>query len=272
MQPTPSPRKRATSKKSSSRKRRPSTRKPDLPAGSDDSTPSPPTEPSALGLVGDPFRPPGKDAPPAARRRDLDAPAFEEPPPVPLEWNPEKAETVLRGLGLLFHQLDPLGSSPHGDDLWKMTEDDLRAIAPPASRIANRYSTARAVAGYSDEAGVLLGSAPYVKRNLAQRGRVKAIDAAERARQDDQHRSRYQPGPSEPEGRQESQPEQPARRPPERQPESPPEPRRVSQPDPDPVVVDLGAEEEQNPHPGDDWFDHWGEGPPAPLPFDVERG
>jgi hypothetical protein len=167
--PAGSPRRRQPSKKSSQPKNQPEPTTPG-PASSSDSSASP------LGLAGDPFVRP-KDAPPAASAADLDKPAYEPPKPPPPEWDPERMEVVLKGLGYVLHAVDPVAGGPLSQDLWKLTEEDAKAIAGPATRIANRYATVRGAAGFSDEIGVAATLTPYVKKNLAERGRVKAATA-----------------------------------------------------------------------------------------------
>jgi ABC-type Fe3+ transport system substrate-binding protein len=65
-----------------------------------------------------------------------------------------------------FFRLDP------EDDTWKHTEDDLKAIAPPLTRILNRYDATRAAAAAGDE--IALGTAlfNYGARNVTKRRRL----------------------------------------------------------------------------------------------------
>lgn len=58
------------------------------------------------------------------------------------------------------------------DDTWKHTEEDLRAIASPLTRILNRYDATRAAAAAGDE--IALGTAlfNYGARNYTQRRRL----------------------------------------------------------------------------------------------------
>jgi hypothetical protein len=121
------------------------------------------------------FEPPADDA--AAADLDALAPGEEYEPaaPEPVEWTPERAGAVFRGGAFLLHQADPLGHEPDGGDLWRATEADVDAIAPPLSRILNRYAPARRLAGVSDEAELAFGFLGYAKRNLAERGRLARL-------------------------------------------------------------------------------------------------
>lgn len=177
---------------------------------------------SSFGLVGGAFRRPETPPPTAATVRDLEQPEYVPPEPEPFEWDEDKTATVLKGIGGLLHAIDPVGESPYAPDLWRMTEDDLDEMAAPLSRIANRYETMRGLAGFSDEVGVGLGLAPYVKRNLALRGRVKARHTREA--REGEHGSRYEPArpepPAAPEAPPANEPEHlPAAEPPEPGPE-----------------------------------------------------
>lgn len=113
-------------------------------------------------------------------------------------------EVVVKGLGHVVHALDPVSGSPFGADLWKLTEEDAKAIAEPATRIANRYATLRGAAGFSDEIGVGAALFPYVKRNLSERGRIKA--AHEQLGRADRHAPAYQPETASQPGSREAEP------------------------------------------------------------------
>jgi hypothetical protein len=213
------------------------------PAGSSDSSASP------LGLAGDAFVRP-KDAPAAKSAAELDQPDYEPPKAPPPAWDDERMETVLRGFGYVLHAVDPVASSPLAPDLWKLTEEDAKAIAAPMTRIANRYATLRGAAGFSDEIGVATTLAPYVKRNLAERGRVKAAHDVEERKSP--HAVAYQP-------EQARQPETPAE-PPTGQPGGQPGGQPERQPEPGlapPAGARAGASEPENPKLGvADAFEH----------------
>ena len=103
----------------------------------------------------------------------------------------------MKPTGYLLHALDPVACSEHGGDLWKLTEEDLEAIGEPLARIMNRYDVTRGLAEHSDPLAVGLGIAPYVKRNLAARGR--AIEQIRRRQELEQPaRTTYRPEPDEP--------------------------------------------------------------------------
>jgi len=96
----------------------------------------------------------------------------ELPPAEPLDWTAERAGYVLRGAGLALHTADPLSREPAGAELWRMTEADLEAMAPPLAAIANRYAPARRLAGFSEEGALAFGMLAYARRHLQTRGRV----------------------------------------------------------------------------------------------------
>jgi len=257
------PRKRSSSKKrSTSRKTAASpSAPPESPAG-DGSTSSSGSSASPLGLTGKSFkRPEQGGAPRAATARDLNKPEYEPPASPPVEWTPQRAEVVVKGFGYVVHALDPVASSPLAPDLWKLTEEDAKAIAEPLSRIANRYATLRGAAGFSDEIGVGAALAPYVKRNLAERGRVKAAHA--RLDRQDAHAPAYE----------RSEPETPAPEPPS-PPVSQPVSQPVSEPEPGPADPAGPDEQEQAPKLGvADAFLHALPVEPAHLPpHETERG
>lgn len=117
---------------------------------------------------------PGESTPPPASAAALDQDEYAPAPPQLVEWTPERAAGIVRGIGFLLHRADSLGSKPGGDDLWRATEQDAADAAPPLARILNRYEPARRLAGISDEAELGFVLAGYVKRNLALRGRLAA--------------------------------------------------------------------------------------------------
>jgi hypothetical protein len=127
-----------------------------------------------LGADPGPAFDPGQEAPAPVDAAALDQDEYAPPPPQLVEWTPERAESVVRGIGFLLHRADALGSKPGGDELWRATEQDAADAAPPLARILNRYEPARRLAGISDEAELGFVLAGYVKRNLAMRGRLSA--------------------------------------------------------------------------------------------------
>jgi hypothetical protein len=81
----------------------------------------------------------------------------------------------VRGAGFILHTADGLAKEPEGAELWRATQADIDAIAPPLARILNRYAPARSLAGLSDEAELLIGVGAYMRTQLAERGRVATI-------------------------------------------------------------------------------------------------
>lgn len=138
--------------------------------GSSEPTPSSSATSDAnpLGLEPDAWQPPEGPLPADTETGDV----FEPEPPQALEWTPERAGALVRAGGFLLHTADGLTREPEGSDLWRATEADVDAIAPPLSRILNRYAPARRLAGVSDEAELALGLMAYARKNLADRGRV----------------------------------------------------------------------------------------------------
>jgi hypothetical protein len=158
-------------------------------------TPSPPSpapsEPG-LGLVGHTFTPTREPAP-AVTAADLDDDLYEPEPPAPFQWDAEKAESVVRIVGLVAHTVDPLSNSEFADDLWKADDEDCREIAPPLARIMNRHASLRQLAGFSDEAELTAAMWSYTRKNTAQRGRIKMFEKRAADAGNDAHRSLYEP-------------------------------------------------------------------------------
>jgi hypothetical protein len=161
---------------SESRKRKPTPRKqtttpaPASPASSGDTRDSSDTstEPNVLGLEPDTFDPPENPVPADA---DL-TPDYEPEPAELLEWTPERAGAIVRAGGFVLHTADGMSREPEGGELWRATEADVDAIAPPLSRILNRYAPARRLAGVTDEFELAVGVMAYARENLAERGRI----------------------------------------------------------------------------------------------------
>jgi hypothetical protein len=110
----------------------------------------------AGGLVGDPgpaFD--GKaagDAPPLAA-----APAE---PLIALEWDEGTVRSILTAQGAVVHGLVGVA-----DDDWIYLQHELEAIAPPLTRVLNRYDALRAAAGTGDELALMIGLGGYVSRS-----------------------------------------------------------------------------------------------------------
>jgi hypothetical protein len=99
--------------------------------------------------------------------------ALPEPPP---EWEREQVEAILTAKGAVLHTVLAVDKS---SDEWRYTDTDLRAIAPPLTRILNRYDATRAAAGTGDEIAVMIGLTGYVGRSWRER-REALADLAER--------------------------------------------------------------------------------------------
>jgi hypothetical protein len=72
-------------------------------------------------------------------------PAGEVLPPQYPGWQQESVETFLKGTGYGIHMM--IGQS---EDDWKMTAADLERIAPPLTRICNRWEPALKLSPYAD--------------------------------------------------------------------------------------------------------------------------
>lgn len=59
-----------------------------------------------------------------------------------------------------------------GTELWLHTDQDLRAIAPPLTRILNRYDVTRAAAAAGDEALLAAAILRYGSRNVIRTNRA----------------------------------------------------------------------------------------------------
>jgi hypothetical protein len=100
------------------------------------------------------------------------APAGEEPAGLGAfaeAWEEDQVRDWLRNAGALAHA--GFGVGEHD---WEMTQADLERIAPPATRILNRYQPTRLVAAYSDPAAVAVGFGLYGWRSTLERMAVLA--------------------------------------------------------------------------------------------------
>jgi hypothetical protein len=88
------------------------------------------------------------------------------------QWDEKQIRELLTLQGEITHAVFAAG--PDDDETWYQTERDLNAIAPPLTRIANRYDAIRAAAAAGDE--ILLASAVsrYAARNYVKRRRLLA--------------------------------------------------------------------------------------------------
>lgn len=72
-----------------------------------------------------------------------------------------------------------LKAGPADDETWLHTERDLAAIAPPLTRILNRYDVTRAAAAAGDEILLVAAVGRYGVRNYTKRRRYLAALEAE---------------------------------------------------------------------------------------------
>lgn len=118
----------------------------------------------------------------AASANGAGEPEPEQPPPAELHalpepaqlWERETVESILTAQGSLLHSAAGVGQ---GD--WLYTESDLMAIAPPLTRILNRYPTTRAAAGTGDELALMVGLGGYVSRSYRERKAVLQLLASQ---------------------------------------------------------------------------------------------
>lgn len=180
-------------KPAAGRRRRAGESSPESDASTPDSSASSSSGGSPLDLETGAFTAP-KEPPPTRTADELAADAdYEPPPPELIEWTPERAAAIVRGLGFGLHVLDPVGHADGAEDLWRWTMDDAIEAGGPLSRILNRYAPARRLAGYSDEAELTIIMGSYVRRNLADRGRILALQAELERQRDPEVWAREQP-------------------------------------------------------------------------------
>ncbi len=102
--------------------------------------------------------------------------ATEDQTPAYPGWEEETVEQFLKGTGAGLHLL--LGA---GETDWYMTRTDLDRIAPPLTRILNRYEPSLRASEYADPLLVAHGFGLYGWRSvLAQRQAVRRREQAER--------------------------------------------------------------------------------------------
>lgn len=89
------------------------------------------------------------------------------------EWDEDKLRSWLTNVGDGLHEAFGIA-----DRDLAMTQKDLERIAPPLSRVLNRYEPTRAAAQFSDPAAVALGFGMYGWRTTLERV------AAKRAREE----------------------------------------------------------------------------------------
>ena len=159
-----------------------SPKRPPSPSPSPSDPPSPSPSPSQSG--------PGSSTDSSAEFLADPGPAFDpkqapeapvlEPEDEPLVadgWQEETIKSLLVTQGNVTHMV--FNAGPEDTDTWKHTQDDLRAIAPPLTRILNRYDASRAAAAAGDEIALIAGLAAYGGRNYTKRRRLIAHQNAD---------------------------------------------------------------------------------------------
>jgi hypothetical protein len=102
---------------------------------------------------------------------------IDEPTPGVLEeWDEGRIREALELQGEVFHAL--FNGGPADEETWHHTERDLRAIAPPLTRVLNRYDVTRAAAAAGDEALLVAAFSRYGIRNYT---KLRRYQAAQRA-------------------------------------------------------------------------------------------
>lgn len=116
-------------------------------------------------FVGDPG--PGFD-PAGAPEPELAPPAGLEPV---AEWEEGTVRSILTAKGTVLHMAVGVG-----EEEWLYLQHELDAIAPPLTRILNRYPVTRAAAEGGDAIAVMIGLGGYVSRSYIER-RAALADA-----------------------------------------------------------------------------------------------
>lgn len=132
---------------------------------------SPPASSAAADFIADPgpaFDPKRSPAAPVVEEPD-DAPAGED------EWDVARVRELLELQGEVTHAALQVGADD--ETTWIHTERDLRAIAPPLTRILNRYDATRAAAAAGDELLLAAALGRYGVRNFKTRRRLIAHQA-----------------------------------------------------------------------------------------------
>lgn len=129
-----------------------------------DSAPSPRASSAGSAFVSDP----GPDFEPGNQREGFEPPAPAGGPaaaPVPeLGWEEDSVRSILTAKGGAIHAVAGVS-----EEDWIYTQADLDAIAPPLTRILNRYPVTQAAAGTGDELAVMIGLGGYAMRSYAER-------------------------------------------------------------------------------------------------------
>lgn len=108
-------------------------------------------------------------APPPLEQPPLEEPGAET---AAVLWEEQAISDLLGIKGRVLHAA--LGAA---EEDWIYTELDLAAIAPPLTRICNRYDPVRQYAGYGDPITVAVGMAGYFTRSVMERRVALAQEA-----------------------------------------------------------------------------------------------
>ena len=92
-------------------------------------------------------------------------------------WDEPRIRELLTLQGEITHAA--LRVSDQDTETWKHTERDLKAIAPPLTRILNRYDVTRAAAAAGDEILLVTAVTRYGWTNYGRRRRLLALQAAQ---------------------------------------------------------------------------------------------
>lgn len=105
------------------------------------------------------------------------APEVDEPELPVDEWDEKRIREVLTFQGECTHHLLKAGAEDTAT--WKQTKQDLDSIAPPLTRILNRYDMTRAAAAAGDEILLAAALGRYGIRNYTARRRILAANVEE---------------------------------------------------------------------------------------------
>lgn len=139
------------------------------------------SSPGSSGAAGKAFRFVSDPGPAFDPKLAPEAPGLEDPAAAELEalegWREDTVRSLLVTQGNVTHALLKVG--PEDTETWKQTEEDLNAIAPPMTRLLNRYDVTRAAAAAGDEIALGAALAAYGARNYTRRRRLLAAIAAQ---------------------------------------------------------------------------------------------
>jgi hypothetical protein len=106
---------------------------------------------------------PGPEHEPGNARPGAEVPPIGSEPPA-IAWEEDSVRSILTAKGVAIHAVAGVA-----DEDWIHTKDDLDSIAPPLTRILNRYPVTQAAAGTGDELAVVIGLSGYAMRSWTER-------------------------------------------------------------------------------------------------------